>query len=111
MFISLSCGACLVVVPDNVKATPSLVSQVLVQRQKVTVLQITPSLFNQLSHDTVSTGLLGGKIITVTFTALLHFTLHIIEFSHLRVLAFGGEVCPSLNVLSKYKNTKVLKLL
>ena len=84
----------------------------MVQRQKVTILQITPSLFNQLPHDTVSTGLLGGKRITVTFTGFASLILlYIAELSHLRVLAFGGEVCPAgLNVLSKYKNTKVLRL-
>ena len=62
MFLSLSSGACLVVVPRVVKATPSLLSEVLVQRQKVTVLQVTPSMFNQISEATVSTYLLGGEI-------------------------------------------------
>ena len=63
MFLSLSSGSCLVVVPDTVKAIPSLLSQILVQRHRITVLQITPSVFAQLSENTVCNDLLGGESI------------------------------------------------
>ena len=83
--MALSAGATLVMVPTAVKMAPSNLASVLFRRQQVTVLQATPTLVHLLpSLD----DLLGDS-------------------SCVRVLAFGGEACPSLEWLSRWKSPEV----
>ena len=48
---------------------------------------------------------LGHKLATIS-TGMVLFIL-LVEFSFLRILAFGGEVCPGLTSLAKLKHQKV----
>lgn len=91
MFMALSVGATLLMVPEHIKMAPSLLAKVLLQRQQPTVLQATPSLVRQLSLNVITGRLLG-------------------EESHVRVLAFGGEACPSLTCLANWKSPRVSNL-
>ena len=54
----------------------------------MTVLQVTPALVRQLPESVITSRLLGSD-------------------SCVRVLAFGGEACPSLDVLAQWKSPKV----
>ena len=88
IFLALSSGACLLIVPTKVKQSPRSLSRVLFLRQFVTVLQVTPALIRQLPESVISSRLLGPE-------------------SCVRVLALGGEACPSLNTLAQWKSPKV----
>ena len=77
------------VVPEKVKRSPFQLAVVLFNRQCATVLQTTPSLVRRFSERDIRSGLLGPK-------------------SHLRVLAFGGESCPKLELLADWKHPQVL---
>lgn len=87
IFVTLSCGACLIIVPDSLKIVPLYLSQVLVKRQQVTVLQITPSLMQHFSEKMISEHILGDK-------------------SCIRILAFGGESCLNMSILRRWKTEK-----
>ena len=74
--------------PDHVKRHPPSFVSVLCNRQCVTVLQTTPSLLSLLSPDVISSTVLG-------------------EHTTLRVLALGGEVCPTTSTLATWRCAKV----
>ena len=76
-------------VPDVVKRSPSKLASVLLHQQHTSVLQITPSLMFRF-HEDVIREMLGPD-------------------SHVRVLAFGGEACPTMETLMKWKSPKVRK--
>lgn len=76
-------------VPNRVKKSQSCLARVLFQRQHATVLQVTPALVQRWTEETIREKLLGGR-------------------SHVRVLAFGGEACPHLSLLAKWKHPQVL---
>ncbi|XP_061093383.1 beta-alanine-activating enzyme isoform X2 [Conger conger] len=84
MFLSLSSGACLLIVPTVIKKVPDRLVQVLFKRHRITVLQATPTLL----------GRFGGR-------ALRRVVLS--AASPLRVLALGGEACPPLSVLRSWR--------
>ena len=88
IFLALSSGACLLIVPTKVKRSPLSLSRVLFQRQFVTVLQVTPALLWQLPETVITSRLLGPE-------------------SCVRVLALGGEACPSLSTLAQWKSPEV----
>ncbi|XP_076346955.1 LOW QUALITY PROTEIN: aminoadipate-semialdehyde dehydrogenase [Tachypleus tridentatus] len=83
VFISLSSGASLLIVPDFIKTMPAKVARI-VQEQKVSVLQATPSLLQKFGKELLQ-------------KELLHFE------TPLRVLALGGEKCPSTRTLMSWK--------
>ena len=88
IFLALSCGATLLIVPEKIKKSPTQLAAVLLHRQHVTVMQVTPALIYRLPEAEIKGRLLG-------------------EESCVRTLAFGGETCPSLHLLAKWKDPKV----
>ena len=78
-------------VPIKVKRSPHFLSLVLFERQSVSVLQATPALIRQLPESVIMSHLLGPD-------------------SHVRVLAFGGEACPTIDVLARWRSPKVYTL-
>ena len=87
MFLALSTASQLLMVPDTVKASLSALSEVLFRRQYTSVLQLTPTLFYRFGEGVIRK-VLGAD-------------------TRVRVLAFGGEVCPSVEKLSEWKSPKV----
>ncbi|XP_028658083.2 LOW QUALITY PROTEIN: beta-alanine-activating enzyme [Erpetoichthys calabaricus] len=84
LFITLSSGASLLILPPFVKMVPNKLSDVLFSQHKVTVLQATPTLITRFG-----TSLLQSKILTAD--------------TSLRVLALGGEAFPSLVVVRNWR--------
>jgi acyl-CoA synthetase len=69
------------------KSSPSSLSEVLFHRHNTSVLQLTPTLFYRFGEKVIR------RVLGVE--------------SHVRVLAFGGEVCPSVERLSAWKSAEV----
>ncbi|KAI1888694.1 hypothetical protein AGOR_G00171370 [Albula goreensis] len=84
MFLSLSSGACLLIVPSVIKKVSSRLARVLFQKHRTTVIQATPTLL----------GRFGGRVLR---------GLVLSGSSTLRVLALGGEPCPPLSVLRSWR--------
>lgn len=84
MFLALSSGACLLIVPSAVKKMPRRLAHVLFKRNKTTVLQATPTLVRRFGRRVLQEEVLSAK-------------------SSLRLLAFGGEQCPSLTLLKSWR--------
>ncbi|XP_055485176.1 beta-alanine-activating enzyme isoform X1 [Psammomys obesus] len=84
IFVSLSSGACLLIVPTSVKVLPSKLAEVLFSRHRVTVLQATPTLLRRFGSELIKSTVLS------THTSL-------------RVLALGGEAFPSLTILKSWR--------
>ncbi|XP_052770528.1 beta-alanine-activating enzyme-like isoform X2 [Mya arenaria] len=84
LFTSLSVGACLLVVPPKVKVKPDLFIDIICQRNKVTVMQTTPSVLYQIKGDKLRNVLLGSK-------------------TSLRVLALGGEHFPAYDWILRHR--------
>ncbi|XP_076873255.1 beta-alanine-activating enzyme isoform X2 [Brachyhypopomus gauderio] len=84
MFLALASGARLLVVPSAIKRMPSRLARVLFKRNRTTVLQATPTLLRQF----------GGRILEEEVLS---------TGSSLRVLALGGEACPSQVVLRSWR--------
>ncbi|XP_071786439.1 beta-alanine-activating enzyme-like [Asterias amurensis] len=76
MFMALSKGATLVMVPDVIKVVPRRLLEVLT-RNRVSVLQATPTLISRFGQDVLCQTLLSAA-------------------TPLRILAFGGESCPTM---------------
>jgi acyl-CoA synthetase len=85
MFLALSTGATLLIVSEYIKKSPSILAPIL--STMATVLQITPSLAYLLGDLAMSELILS-------------------ERSPVRVLAFGGEACPTFSKLTKWKHPK-----
>ncbi|KAG7488869.1 hypothetical protein MATL_G00038990 [Megalops atlanticus] len=84
MFLALSSGACLLMVPTVIKKVPSRLATVLFTRHRTTVVQATPTMLRRF----------GGRVLRTTVLC---------TSSSLRVLALGGEVCPSVPVLRSWR--------
>ncbi|CAH6887826.1 Aasdh [Phodopus roborovskii] len=84
IFVSLSSGACLLIVPTSVKVLPSKLADVLFSCHRVTVLQGTPTLLRRFGCELLKSTVLS-------------------EHSSLRVLALGGEAFPSLTILKSWR--------
>ncbi|EEC14715.1 peptide synthetase, putative, partial [Ixodes scapularis] len=82
VFLALTAGATLVMTSEAVKRIPRAVVRLLVE-SKVTVVQATPSFFSRLGAERVKESLLSRD-------------------ATLRVLAFGGEACPSVAQLRSW---------
>ncbi|XP_053178742.1 beta-alanine-activating enzyme [Scomber japonicus] len=85
IFLALSSGAQLLIIPPVIKKIPNRLAQLLFRHNKTTVLQVTPTLLGRfgqriLKQDVLSPG------------------------SSLRVLALGGESCPSPSLLSSWRH-------
>lgn len=77
MFVSMAAGACLVIPSQTVKMVPQKLCDVLFVHNKTSVLQTTPSLFKILNDSKKRNAMIFGAK------------------SSLRIVAFGGEDCPS----------------
>ncbi|KAM4854218.1 beta-alanine-activating enzyme isoform 2-T2 [Thomomys bottae] len=84
IFLALSSGASLLIVPTSVKVLPSKLAAVLFSHHKVTVLQATPTLLRRFGSQLIKSTVLSAS-------------------TSLRVLALGGEAFPSLTVLSSWR--------
>ncbi|KAM9385290.1 beta-alanine-activating enzyme [Pholidichthys leucotaenia] len=85
IFLALSSGARLLIVPNVVKKSPKQLTQLLFRDHKTTVLQITPTLLLRFGHRILQQEVLSSG-------------------SSLRVLALGGEACPSPALLRSWKD-------
>lgn len=88
IFMTLSSGAALLLVPPSIKSSPLLFTHIVLRARHVTILQATPSLIRQLPSEVLREELLGA-------------------WSSLRLLAFGGEACPSIKTISEWKCDQV----
>uniref|UniRef100_A0A673NI29 Beta-alanine-activating enzyme n=1 Tax=Sinocyclocheilus rhinocerous TaxID=307959 RepID=A0A673NI29_9TELE len=84
VFLALSSGACLLIVPSAVKKMPRRLANVLFKRNKTTVLQATPTLVRRFGRRILQEEVLSAN-------------------SPLRLLAFGGEPCPSPSLLKSWR--------
>ncbi|XP_075799044.1 beta-alanine-activating enzyme isoform X1 [Microtus pennsylvanicus] len=84
IFVSLSSGACLLIVPTSVKVFPAKLADVLFSRHRVTALQATPTLLRRFGCELIKSTVLSAH-------------------TSLRVLALGGEAFPSLAVLRSWR--------
>ncbi|XP_077333569.1 beta-alanine-activating enzyme isoform X1 [Lithobates pipiens] len=80
LFLALSSGACLLIVPEHLKMMPRKLFHILFQQHRVTVLQVTPTLLRRFSCDSTQSSVLSKE-------------------TSLRVLALGGEQFPPVSVL------------
>lgn len=78
----------MLMVPARVTSSPRVLAGVLFGRQRATVLQATPALVLRLPREVLCGGLLGRG-------------------SCVRVLAFGGERCPSPAQISSWRHPEV----
>ncbi|GFT10420.1 beta-alanine-activating enzyme [Nephila pilipes] len=84
IFLAISSGCSLIIVPEQMKSIPKMFINVIVDN-KVSILQATPSLIQSFGNDFIENVLLSND-------------------SNLHVLAFGGEPCPSLEKLKRWKS-------
>ncbi|XP_003415938.1 beta-alanine-activating enzyme isoform X2 [Loxodonta africana] len=84
IFVALSSGASLLVVPTSVRVLPSKLAAVLFSHHRVTVLQATPTLLKRFGSHLIKSTVLSAS-------------------TSLRVLALGGEAFPSLTVLKNWR--------
>ncbi|KAG7458390.1 acyl-CoA synthetase family member 4 [Solea senegalensis] len=85
IFLALSSGAQLLITPSINKKIPSRLAQVLFKDHKTTVLQVTPTLLCRFGRRTLKQEVLSSD-------------------SSLRVLALGGESCPSPALLRSWRH-------
>ncbi|XP_071980107.1 beta-alanine-activating enzyme isoform X1 [Engystomops pustulosus] len=84
IFVSLSAGACLLVVPDPLKMMPRRLCHLLFHQHKVTVLQVTPTFLRRFGSHSIRSSVLSRE-------------------TSLRILALGGEQFPPLSVLKSWR--------
>ncbi|XP_014024498.1 beta-alanine-activating enzyme isoform X2 [Salmo salar] len=84
IFLALTSGARLLIVPTAIKRMPNRLAQVLFKKHKTTVLQVTPTLLGRFGRRVLQEEVLSAG-------------------SSLRVLALGGEACPSLALLRSWR--------
>ncbi|XP_069712116.1 beta-alanine-activating enzyme isoform X2 [Phaenicophaeus curvirostris] len=85
LFIALTSGASILVVPNTIKMMPVELSVALFHRHHVTVLQATPTLLRRFGAHIIKSTVLSAN-------------------TSLRVLALGGEAFPVLNLLRNWKH-------
>uniref|UniRef100_A0A7N8Y5N9 Aminoadipate-semialdehyde dehydrogenase n=1 Tax=Mastacembelus armatus TaxID=205130 RepID=A0A7N8Y5N9_9TELE len=84
IFLALSSGAQLLIVPAVIKKMPSRLAQMLFKDHKTTVLQVTPTLLGRFGRSVLKQEVLSSC-------------------SSLRVLALGGEICPCPALLMSWR--------
>ncbi|XP_049911381.1 beta-alanine-activating enzyme [Epinephelus moara] len=85
MFLALSSGAQLLIVPTVIKKMPSRLARLLFRNHKTTVLQVTPTLLTRFKRLILKQEVLSSG-------------------SSLRVLALGGEACPLPALLRTWRH-------
>ncbi|XP_013804975.1 beta-alanine-activating enzyme isoform X1 [Apteryx mantelli] len=85
LFIALTSGASLLIVPNTIKMMPVKLSAALFHQHHVTVLQSTPTLLRRFGAHIIKSTVLSAN-------------------TSLRVLALGGEAFPVLNLLKSWKH-------
>ncbi|XP_077964954.1 beta-alanine-activating enzyme isoform X3 [Gasterosteus aculeatus] len=85
MFLALSSGAQLLVVPSAIKKTPSRLSRLLFEENKTTVLQVTPTLLGRFGRRALRQEVMSRD-------------------SSLRLLVLGGEACPPAALLRSWRH-------
>uniref|UniRef100_A0A3Q1ALR7 Carrier domain-containing protein n=1 Tax=Amphiprion ocellaris TaxID=80972 RepID=A0A3Q1ALR7_AMPOC len=85
IFLALSSGARLLIVPALIKKIPNRLAQLLFKDHKTTVLQVTPTLLLRFGHRILKQDVLSSD-------------------SSLRVLALGGEACPLPALLRSWRH-------
>uniref|UniRef100_A0A665VA80 Aminoadipate-semialdehyde dehydrogenase n=1 Tax=Echeneis naucrates TaxID=173247 RepID=A0A665VA80_ECHNA len=85
IFLALSSGAQLLIIPSRIKKMPNRLAHLLFNDHKTTVLQATPTLLSRFRSHTLKQEVLSCS-------------------SSLRVLALGGEACPSLALLQSWRH-------
>ncbi|XP_040274754.1 beta-alanine-activating enzyme isoform X1 [Bufo bufo] len=84
IFMALSTGACLLVLPDPLKMMPPRLCDLLFHQHKVTVLQVTPTFLKRFGTHSIWSCVLSKE-------------------TSLRLLALGGEQFPPLSVLKSWR--------
>ncbi|XP_056132799.1 beta-alanine-activating enzyme [Lampris incognitus] len=84
IFLALSSGAQLLIVPTVIKKMPNRLAQLLFKNHRTTVLQVTPTLLRRFGRHILNREVLSAG-------------------SSLRVLALGGEACPSPALIKSWK--------
>ncbi|XP_044054283.1 beta-alanine-activating enzyme [Siniperca chuatsi] len=85
IFLALSSGAQLLIIPTVIKKMPGRLARLLFKHHKTTVLQVTPTLLVRFGHRILTQEVLSSG-------------------SSLRVLALGGEACPSPALLRSWRH-------
>uniref|UniRef100_A0A1A7X904 Aminoadipate-semialdehyde dehydrogenase n=2 Tax=Iconisemion striatum TaxID=60296 RepID=A0A1A7X904_9TELE len=85
IFLALSSGAQLLIVPTVMKKIPNRLARLLFKDHRTTVLQVTPTLLMRFGHRILKQDVLSSG-------------------SSVRVLALGGEACPSPALLSTWRH-------
>ncbi|XP_070688180.1 beta-alanine-activating enzyme [Pempheris klunzingeri] len=85
IFLALSSGAQLLIIPTVMKKMPSRLAQLLFKDHRTTVLQVTPTLLVRFGDRVLKQEVLSSG-------------------SSLRVLALGGEACPSPALLRGWRH-------
>ncbi|NXU53145.1 ACSF4 enzyme, partial [Turnix velox] len=85
LFMALTSGASLLIVPNTIKMMPVELSAALFNHHHVTVLQATPTLLRRFGADVIKSTVLSAN-------------------TSLRVLALGGEAFPALTLLKSWKD-------
>ncbi|NXF99963.1 ACSF4 enzyme, partial [Sakesphorus luctuosus] len=85
LFMALTSGASILVVPNTIKMMPVELSAALFHHHHVTVLQATPTLLRMFGAHTIKSTVLSAN-------------------TSLRVLALGGEAFPLLSLLKSWKH-------
>uniref|UniRef100_A0A8D0LCY2 Aminoadipate-semialdehyde dehydrogenase n=1 Tax=Sphenodon punctatus TaxID=8508 RepID=A0A8D0LCY2_SPHPU len=83
LFVALTSGASLLIVPNPIKMMPQKLSEALFHQHRVTVLQATPTFLKRFGSQCIKSTVLSAN-------------------TSLRVLALGGEAFPELNVLRNW---------
>uniref|UniRef100_A0A3Q3JDU7 AMP-dependent synthetase/ligase domain-containing protein n=1 Tax=Monopterus albus TaxID=43700 RepID=A0A3Q3JDU7_MONAL len=84
IFLALSSGAQLLIIPTVIKKMPNRLAKLLFKDHKTSVLQVTPTLLVRFGHRILKQDVLSSG-------------------SSLRVLALGGEACPSPALLMSWR--------
>ncbi|NXX42877.1 ACSF4 enzyme, partial [Tricholaema leucomelas] len=85
LFIALTSGASILIVPNTIKMMPVKLSAALFHHHRVTVLQATPTLLRRFGAHTIKSTVLSAD-------------------TSLRVLALGGEAFPVLSLWRSWKH-------
>ncbi|KAM6075668.1 beta-alanine-activating enzyme isoform 2-T2 [Chlamydotis macqueenii] len=85
LFLALTSGASILVVPNTIKMMPVELSAALFHHHHVTVLQATPTLLRRFGAHIIKSTVLSAN-------------------TSLRILALGGEAFPVLNLLKSWKH-------
>ncbi|NXP32817.1 ACSF4 enzyme, partial [Leiothrix lutea] len=85
LFMALTSGASILVIPNTIKMMPVELSAALFHHHHVTVLQATPTLLRRFGAHIIKSRVLSAN-------------------TSLRVLALGGEAFPALSLLKSWKH-------